>query len=93
MRASGHVVHDTPRKYGGAQCIHLFEGPTIPLFYRNGLLHMKTSTPTNEELQSLPVHDLTIDVPWNPTTECDDDDDEIAPSDLRQTHVNAFASN
>ena len=73
--------------------IHLFEGPTIPLIYRNGLLHMKTAKPTHEELQSLPVHDLTIDMPWQPTNEYDDDDDDgFAPSDLRQTHVNAFAS-
>ena len=92
MRASGHVVDDTPKKYGGKQQIALFDGPTIPLHYRNGLLHMKTSCPTENELKTLPVFDLTLDTPWNPLNEWDDDDDGIAPADIRTRDVNAFAT-
>ena len=67
----------------------LFEGPTIPLHYKHGLCHIKTSRPTDEDLKTLPVHDLTLDIPWNPQLECDDDDG-IAPGDIRD--LNTFAT-
>ncbi len=74
LRAAGHVVHNVPRKYGGKQCLKLYDGPTIPLYYKQGLCQMKTSYPTDEELQTLRVFDLTLDLPWNPSYEHDDSD-------------------
>ena len=88
-RAAGHVVDDVPKKYHGKQRIKLFDGPTIPLIYRQGLCHMKTSYPSDQDLQTLPVHDLTLDIPWNPAHEFDEDDG-IAPSDPRD--LNIFAT-
>ena len=88
-RAAGHVVDDVPKKYHGKQRIKLFDGPTIPLIYRQGLCHMKTSYPSDQDLQTLPVYDLTLDIPWNPAHEFDEDDG-IAPSDPRD--LNIFAT-
>ena len=87
IRAAGHIVDDVPKKFGGKQRIKLFDGPTIPLHYKNALVQLKSSHPTADELATLPVYDLTIDVPWNPTQENDDDDAGVAPSDLRDANV------
>ena len=89
LRAAGHVVDDVPRRYGGTQRVKLYDGPTIPLYYKQGLCHIKTTYPTDKHLQELPVFDLTLDIPWNPMVECDDDE-VIAPDDIRD--VNAFAT-
>ena len=85
MRAAGHIVNDVPKRYGGQQCIKLHDGPTIPLFYHQGLCHMKTHFPTDDDLKVLPVFDLTLDTPWNPANEYDDDTG-VAPEDIRDIY-------
>jgi len=42
---------------------------------------MKTSIPTQTEIETLAVIDFTLDLPWDPRKEQDDED--IAPHDLR----------
>jgi len=85
MRAAGHMVNDVPRRYGGQQCIRLHDGPTIPLYYHQGLCHMKTHYPTDDDLKTLPVFDLTLDTPWNPGNEFDEDTG-VAPDDIRDIY-------
>jgi len=82
MRAVGHIVNDVPKRYGGQQCIKLHDGPFIPLFYHQGLCHMKTHFPTDDDLKALQVFDLTLDTPWNPGNEFDEDTG-VAHADMR----------
>ena len=48
IHSAGHIVDDVPRKFGGSQQITLFEGPTIPLVYKDSLCQMKNSCPTDQ---------------------------------------------
>jgi len=73
MRAAGRIVNDVPTIYGGQQCIRLHDSHVIPLHYHQGLCHMKTHFPTDDDLKTVPVFDLTLDTPWNPGNEFDED--------------------
>jgi len=81
-------VNDVPLKCGGKQYIKCLEGPVIPLYYKQGLCQMKTSKPTQTEIETLAVIDFTMDLPWDLRQEQDDED--IAPHDLR--NINNFAT-
>ena len=50
---------------------------------------MKTSYPTDIDLQTLPVYDLTLDTPWNPNLEHDDDDFDFDFDNIRGVHAMA----
>ncbi len=45
----------------------------IPLKFKRGLLPVPMREPTEEELQFLPIFDITSDTPWDPK---DIDEDE-----------------
>ena len=66
IRAFGHEVHDVPRCYGGNQCIVTSDEITIPLQFKGGLCILPLLYPTDEDLESLEVIDLTADLPWRP---------------------------
>ena len=85
MRAAGHIVNDAPKRYGDQQCIMLqsfHEGPVMPLHCHQGLCHMQMHFPTDDDLKTLPVFDLTLDTPWNPDNEFDEET-MVAPEDMR----------
>ena len=85
-------VNDKSRKVkGGKQSITTLEGNVIPLKFRDGLAYMDMSSPTDEELLTLPHIPLTSDEDWDPSIfnedlYCDDvidQDDEDIFSDAR----------
>jgi len=59
MRSYATKVDDCPKRYGGKQQITLNDGPTMSLQYLNGLSYLPIRKPTNEELRTLPIHDIT----------------------------------
>ena len=72
MRSFGTEVDDCPRMYGGGQRIVIDQGPTMPLQYIGGLSYLPMRKPTQDELATLFIHDITSGAPWNPKTDkCD----------------------
>lgn len=69
LRHFNTTVDDCPRKYGGTQQITINGGPSLHLQYIGGLSYLPLRQPTQEELTTLPVHDITSPMPWDPKTE------------------------
>ncbi len=75
MREHGVDVNDKAKHHGGLQNI-IVDDQEIPLTFKRGLLHVPLGEPTKEELQLLPLVDLTTDYPWDPM----EFEDELDPS-------------
>eukprot|EP00985_Skeletonema_marinoi_P022135 scaffold13944_cov178-Skeletonema_marinoi.AAC.1 len=68
LEDGGCRVNDRPLQLMGDQNIvpTTDEGYTIPITYVNGLPHIKTTYPTNAEMDTLPHITMTSDIPWDP---------------------------
>ena len=73
----GTKVDDCPKMYGGTQTININNGPTLNLHYIGGLSYLPLRKPTKEELDTLPIHDITSGMPWHPRNEENDNDASI----------------
>ena len=60
------MVDDCPKMHGGGQKITLPNGPTLPLQYFGGLSYIPMRKPSQEELNTLPIIDITSSEPWYP---------------------------
>jgi hypothetical protein len=78
LRQFGTIVDDTPRNFGGRQCLETLDGYIIPLSVRSGLSFMDMSPPTKTELETYPHVFFTSDTDWNPH----DISDEYSITDL-----------
>eukprot|EP00984_Skeletonema_dohrnii_P007483 scaffold2711_cov87-Skeletonema_dohrnii-CCMP3373.AAC.1 len=68
LEDGGCLVNDRPLQLMGEQNIipTTVEGYTIPITYVNGLPHVKTTYPTDAQLDTLPRIVMTKETPWNP---------------------------
>jgi len=66
IRHNGHSVHDVPVHYGGKQVLVTQDGQQVPMAYHLGICCFKIRYPTQLELDSLPIIDLTSEEMWNP---------------------------
>ena len=68
LEDGGCRVNDRPLRLTGDQNIvpKTDEGYTIPITYVNGLPHIKTTYPTDAEMDTLPHITMTSDIPWDP---------------------------
>ena len=66
MHAFGVQVDDAPACYGGKQRLMIPGGIAVPLQYHQALSYVHISYPTDEDLDTLEVIDITSDMPWNP---------------------------
>ena len=66
LRDHGMDVDDRPIKYGGRQQMETMESVVFPLNMKGGLAHLTIQYPTDEEISSYPVLEITSDLPWNP---------------------------
>ena len=55
--------------YGGTQSISINNGPRLNLQYIGGLSYLPLCKPTKDEMESLPVFDVTSGMPWHPQTD------------------------
>ena len=67
MRAYGTIVDETPCRFGGRQSLWLHDDTFLPLMYKSALCFLPIRKPTQEELNTLMVVDITPpDDSWNP---------------------------
>ena len=81
VRHHNNSVYDTPKRYGGLQCIVLGDwfNTIIPLEYKDGLCLMNIRKPTKWELANKQPTHVTCSLPWNPSIT---ESDSIDPQDL-----------
>ncbi len=65
LQAAGCVIYEKARRFGGKSAIKV-DDLIVPLHMDGGLMAIKIRKPTEQELQDLPVYDLTMDEPWYP---------------------------
>ena len=66
MRHHGTIVDDVPHRYGGSQSLKTVCGHKLPLAYHVGLCSLHICLPSQDELDSLPIYDLTSPEEWCP---------------------------
>ena len=79
LRAFGCRIEDTPRPFGGEQCMYFPEGYAIGLTVDIALPYMSTSKPTEEDMVNYPHVVFTSDQTWDPSSV---DADSPSPDDL-----------
>ena len=81
VRHHNNSVYDTPKRYGGLQCIVLGDwfNTIVPLEYKDGLCLMNIRKPTKWELANKQPTHVTCSLPWNPSIT---ESDIIDPQDL-----------
>ena len=52
--------------YGGKQQLETLEGVVLPLNMKGGLAHLTIQYPTDDDIASYPMIEITSDIPWNP---------------------------
>ena len=67
-RCSGIDIDSKSRRFGGRGSIILDDETIVPLRLEHALMTCPIRMPTPEELHTLPVHWLTANAPWDPTT-------------------------
>ena len=67
VRHHQHEVNETAEYFGGQQNIVTLEEKTIPLKFQDSMTWLKISYPSDEDLTSLPIIEMTSDVPWDPS--------------------------
>ncbi len=72
MREHGVDINDKAKHHGGIQNI-VVDKQEIPIKFKRSLLHVPIRNPTKEELQLLPLFDITSDSPWDPKDLGDED--------------------
>jgi hypothetical protein len=87
MRAHGSIVDETPHCFGGRQSLWLHDGTFLPLVYKSALCFLPIRKPTQDELNTLVVIDITPpDDSWNPFDQNDslwtflEDEDHTDPN-------------
>jgi len=88
MRCHGLIVDDCPRRFGGRQSMWLPDRTFMPLLYKTALCFLPIRKPTEQELATLFVYDITPpDNLWKPSDQNDqmltfmDDDSAYDPND------------
>ena len=68
IRSGGNDVNDVPKRYGGPQCIVLGDDrrTILPLYYVNGLCFLPMRKPTEDEMNTMEIIDITPNVIWKP---------------------------
>ena len=70
LRHFGCKVEDTPCQYNGRQALWTPDNTYIPLMYKQALCYVACYKPTPQDLENLPVHDITAsDGSWKPNKE------------------------
>ena len=59
-------VEDKPKVYGEKQQLETLEGVILPLNIKGGLAHLTIQYPTDADIQSYPMIEITSDLPWSP---------------------------
>ena len=95
MRAHGLTVDNTPCRFGGRQSLWLPDDTFLPLLYKHALCFLPIRKPTQEELDTLEVMDITPDDDsWKPSDQNDpmwtflEDEEHENPN-----HPNSFRDN
>ena len=74
MRDHGIIIDDKATRHGGLSCIDAF-GTIIPMFLNEGMMCIKIRKPTELEMESCEVIDITSPLPWDPSGITDVDND------------------
>lgn len=97
LREANVIVEDTPKRHGGRSYIRV-EGYVIPLTLQGGMITMKIRTPSELELNTCEMVELTSDQEWHPESLTDDEINEhdynslINTDDERQSMFNKSKS-
>ena len=68
LEAHGNLVYDTPKVFGGKQCLITPCGCYIPMVVKGGLCYIEQQKPTWEEIKKHPHINLTCGTkPWDPS--------------------------
>lgn len=79
-RDYGTEIDSKPLKYGGGASIVTNGGATIPLRMEQALMTCPIRKPTEHEMNTLYIHWLTADYPWDPASESEPlEECDIAP--------------
>ena len=65
LRNFSTKVNDCLRKSGGRQDLVINNESTWPVQYLSGLSYLPVKKPTKQELDTLPILDISSAMPWN----------------------------